>query len=53
MSTFNRFLQEDIVVSTDKVVTNAWSNNANKLETFFTSSNQNSYASSTSQANFF
>jgi len=53
MSTFNRFLQEDIVVSTDKIVTNAWTNGVNKLETFFTSSNQNSYASSTSQANFF
>ena len=53
MSTFNRFLQEDIVVSTDKVVTNAWTNNINALATFFTSSNQNSYASATSQANFF
>ena len=53
MSTFNRFLQEDIVVSTDKIVTNTWSDNTNVLATFYTSSNQNSYASATSQANFF
>ena len=53
MASFNRINPEDQVVSTDKIVTNTWSDNTNVLATFYTSSNQNSYASATSQANFF
>ena len=58
MASYNRLNQEDITVSTDKVVTNAWSDDVNSLTTFFTSSTQAgasvwSSAVSTTQANFY
>jgi len=35
-----RFSQQDIVVSTDSLVTSTWSNNTNNLQTGYTSSVQ-------------
>lgn len=53
MSSYSRLNQEDITVSTDKIVTNAWSDDTNELTTFFTSSTQVTTATSTAQGNFF
>jgi hypothetical protein len=53
MASYSRLNPEDLVVSTDKVVSNAWDNNVNKLTTHFTSSTQAVYTHATSQGNFF
>ncbi len=53
MSSYSRLNQEDTTVSTDKVVTNAWSDDTNQLTTFFTSSTQAAVSNATSQGNFF
>jgi len=53
MASYSRLNQEDISVSTDKVTSNAWSEDTNKLTTFFTSSTQATYTNATSQGNFF
>ena len=47
MSTFTRFNSGDIVLSTEKVNSNAWTDSLNELSTFFTGSN--TYGSGTSQ----
>ena len=53
MASYSRLNPEDLVVSTDKVTTNAWDNNVNILTTNFTSSTQAIYTTATSQGNFF
>ncbi len=53
MASYSRLNPEDLVVSTDKVVSNAWDNNVNILTTHFTSSAQAVYTNATSQGNFF
>ena len=53
MASYSRLNQEDITVSTDKVVSNAWSDDTDTLSTFFTSSAQAVYTNATSQGNFF
>mgnify|MGYP003677435137 CR=1 FL=1 len=53
MGSYSRLNQEDTTVSTDKVVTNAWSGDTDILTTFFTSSTQAVFTNSTSQGNFF
>ncbi len=53
MASYSRLNPEDLVVSTDKVVSNAWDNNVNILTTNFTSSTQAIYTTATSQGNFF
>ncbi len=53
MASFSRLNPEDLVVSTDKVTANAWSNDTNILTTAFTSSAQAIYTNATSQGNFF
>ena len=37
MSTFTRFNSGDVVLSTDKINSNAWTDSLNELTTFFTS----------------
>jgi len=41
MATFTRFSTDDVVITTEKVFTNTWSNNTNILTAAFTASNQN------------
>ena len=54
MATYNRLNPEDTAVSTDKVVSNTWSDNTNILtDTHFTSSAQTAISTATSQGNFF
>ena len=53
MGSFSRYASEDISISTDKVTTNAWSDNSNVLTTFHTSSTQAVFSVATSQGNFF
>ncbi len=53
MASYSRLNQEDTTVSTDKVVTNAWSDDTDILTTFFTSSTQAVTTNATSQGNFF
>ena len=53
MASYSRLNPEDLVVSTDKVTSNAWDNNVNILTTHFTSSTQAVYTNATSQGNFF
>ena len=53
MASFNRYAQEDIAISTDKITTNSWIDDTNKLSTFFTSSVQSNFSSSNAQGNFF
>lgn len=53
MASYSRLNPEDLVVSTDKVTTNAWDNKVDILETHFTSSAQAVYTNATSQGNFF
>jgi hypothetical protein len=53
MATYNRLNPEDTTVSTDKVVSNTWSDNTNILQDNFTSSAQTAISTATSQANFF
>lgn len=53
MASYSRLNQEDTTVSTDKVVTNTWSDDTDTLTTFFTSSTQAVYTNATSQGNFF
>jgi hypothetical protein len=53
MATYNRLNPEDTAVSTDKVVSNTWSDNTNILQDNFTSSAQTAVSAATSQGNFF
>ena len=53
MATYNRLNPEDTAVSTDKVVSNTWSDNTNILQDNFTSSAQTAISTATSQGNFF
>ena len=53
MASFSRLNPEDLVVSTDKVTSNAWSNDTNILTTNFTSSTQAVFDNATDQGNFF
>tara|TARA_R110001632_G_scaffold66018_1_gene156139 strand:- start:1221 stop:2249 length:1029 start_codon:yes stop_codon:yes gene_type:complete len=53
MGSYSRLNQEDTTVSTDKVVTNAWSGDTDILLTAFTSSTQAVFTTATSQGNFF
>ena len=53
MATYNRLNPEDTAVSTDKVVSNTWSDNTNILQHHFTSSTQTAISTATSQGNFF
>ena len=54
MATYNRLNPEDTAVSTDKVVSNTWSNDVNILTTqIFTASVQAASTTATSQGNFF
>ena len=50
---FTRFNSQDIVNQTSKVVTNAWSNNTNNLQTVLTSSTQASTTTPTSSGAHF
>jgi hypothetical protein len=53
MASYIRLNPEDSTVSTDKVVSNTWSDNTNILTNNFTSSTQVAVATATSQGNFF
>ena len=53
MASYSRYDASDIAISTDKITTNTWSEDTNKLTTFFTSSVQANYSSSNSQGQFF
>jgi len=54
MSTFTRFNSGDVVLSTDKINSNAWTDSLNELTTFFTSSTEAlNYASPSSSGQFF
>ena len=53
MGSFSRYAPDDIAISTDKITTNTWIDDTNKLTTFFTSSKQANYTSSNSQGQFF
>jgi hypothetical protein len=53
MASYSRLNSDDTTVSTDKVVTNAWSADTDTLSTFFTSSTQAVYTNATSQGNFY
>ena len=53
MASYSRLNREDITVSTDKVVSNAWSQDTDTLTTFFTSSTQAVFTTATSQGNFY
>ena len=53
MATYNRLNPEDTTVSTDKVVSNTWSDDTNILINNFTSSTQTAISTATSQGNFF
>lgn len=54
MSTFVRFNSGDIVLSTDKINSNAWTDNVNELTTFHTSSTEAlNYANPSSSGQFF
>ena len=53
MATYVRFDSEDMVVSTDQVITSTWSDNTNLLTTFYTSSLQYILTSASSQGQFY
>tara|TARA_R110001592_G_scaffold273395_1_gene540301 strand:+ start:1565 stop:2656 length:1092 start_codon:yes stop_codon:yes gene_type:complete len=54
MSTFTRFNSGDIVLSTEKVNSNAWTDSTNELTTFFTASTEAlNYANPSSSGMFF
>jgi hypothetical protein len=53
MSTFVRFNSGDIVLSTDKINSNAWSSGDNELTTYFTDAAQASTTSPSSSGQFF
>jgi hypothetical protein len=55
MATFTRFSSDDIVITTEKVFTNTWSNNTNELTsaTDETSSLQAVFSSPTSSGNYY
>ena len=53
MASYIRLNPEDSTVSTDKVVSNTWSDNTNILTNNFTSSTQVAVSTATSQGNFF
>ena len=52
MATYNRYAQDDIVISTDKVSTSTWSNNTNNLTVAYTASSQAIFGSPTSSGAF-
>lgn len=52
MATYNRYAQDDIVISTDRVSTSTWSNNTNNLEVAHTASSQANFSSPTSSGAF-
>ena len=52
MATYNRYAQDDIVISTDRVSTSTWSNNTNNLNTAHTASSQANFSSATSSGAF-
>ena len=52
MATYNRYAQDDIVISTDRVSTSTWSNNTDDLTVAHTSSAQASFGNSTSSGAF-
>lgn len=54
MSTFTRFNSGDIVLSTEKINSNAWTDSVNELTTFFTGSTEAlNYATPSSSGQFF
>jgi hypothetical protein len=54
MSTFVRYNSGDVVLSTEKINSNAWTDSLNELTTFFTSSTEAlNYASPTSSGQFY
>tara|TARA_R110002153_G_scaffold41578_6_gene118576 strand:+ start:476 stop:1492 length:1017 start_codon:yes stop_codon:yes gene_type:complete len=52
MATYNRYAQDDIVISTDRVSTSTWSNNTNNLTTAHTASSEAVFGSPTSSGAF-
>ncbi len=52
MATYNRYAQDDIVISTDRVSTSTWSNNTNDLNVAHTASSQANFSSATSSGAF-
>jgi hypothetical protein len=52
MATYNRYAQDDIVISTDRVSTSTWSNNTDDLNVAYTSSTQASFGNATSSGAF-
>ena len=52
MATYNRYSQDDIVISTDKVSTSTWSNNTNNLNVAYTASSEAVFGTSTSSGAF-
>ena len=52
MATYNRYAQDDIVISTDRVSTSTWSNNTNDLNVAYTASSEAVFGSPTSSGAF-
>ena len=52
MATYNRYAQDDIVISTDKVSTSTWSNNTNNLNVAYTASSEAVFGTPTSSGAF-
>ena len=53
MATFTRFNSGDIVLSTEKINSNAWTNSVNELTTFFSSSTEALITTPSSSGQFF
>jgi hypothetical protein len=53
MGSFSRYASDDIAISTDKVTSNAWTDDTNILTTFHTSSTQAVFTKASSQGNFY
>jgi hypothetical protein len=53
MATFTRFNSGDIVLSTEKINSNAWNNSVNELTTFFSSSTEASLTTPSGSGQFF
>lgn len=52
MATYNRYAQDDIVISTDRVSTSTWSNNTNNLTVAYTASSEAVFGTPTSSGAF-
>ena len=52
MATYNRYAQDDIVISTDRVSTSTWSNNTNNLNVAYTASSEAVFGTPTSSGAF-